>query len=92
LRGHLRLLTGESPGDISSQVFRLGKENGRRYAGRLCYLDVTCPRLEQNDVGRLRALGTLLDGEFDGLPLFEGAIARSLDRREMHEDVGISFA
>src|SRR5512132_1703864 len=43
--------------------------------------------LDGSHVGGLRALGTLLDVEFDCLPFFERAVAGRLDRREVYEYV-----
>src|SRR5215218_8923516 len=47
--------------------------------------------LQQPHVGGLGALWSLRDVELDGLPLSKRAVARRLDRAEMHEDVHAGF-
>src|SRR5215218_4854282 len=47
--------------------------------------------LQQPHVGSLGALRPLRDVELDGLPLGKRAVARRLDRAEMHEDVDAGF-
>ena len=49
-------------------------------------------QLEADDVGSLRALGAFADFKLDCLAIGKVAVSLSLDRGEMHEDIGARLA